>query len=91
MISSRGSSVWPRWTDKTVKQQILEILDKSTNNGMKADEIVSLIQEETFANLDEAAKYMVSVIAAKDMATVNAVYFMKNVLQEMTIGGWKSE
>lgn len=74
-----------------MKQQILEILDKSTNNGMKADEIISLIQDETFANLDEAAKYMVSVIAAKDMATINAIYFMKNVLQEMTIGGWKSE
>lgn len=74
-----------------MKQKILDILDKSTNNGMKADEIVSLIQEETFANLDEAAKYMVSVIAMKDMATANAVYFMKNVLQEMTTGGWKSE
>lgn len=34
---------------------------------------------------------MVSVIAVKDMATVNTIYFMKNVLQEMTIGGWKSE
>ena len=74
-----------------MKQQILEILDKSTNNGMKADEIVSLIHDETFANLDEAAKYMVSVIAVKDMTTVNAIYFMKSVLQEMTIGGWKSE
>lgn len=74
-----------------MKQQILEILDKSTNNGMKADEIVSLIHDETFANLDEAAKYMVSVIAANDMAAVNAIYFMKSVLQEMTIGGWKSE
>nr|DAX29090.1 MAG TPA: hypothetical protein [Caudoviricetes sp.] len=74
-----------------MKQQILEVLDKSISNGMKADEIVSLIQDETFASLDEAAKYMVSVIAVKDMATVNAIYFMKNVLQEMAIGGWKSE
>ena len=74
-----------------MKQQILEVLDKSTSNGMKAEEIVSLIRDETFANLDEAAKYMMSVIAAKDMETVNAVYFMKNVLQEMTIGGWRSE
>lgn len=74
-----------------MKQQILDILDKSTNNGMKADEIVSLIRDETFANLDEAAKYMVSVIAVKDMAAVNAIYFMKSVLQEITIGGWKSE
>lgn len=74
-----------------MKQQILEVLDKSTSNGMKADEIASLIEEKTLANLDDAAKYMVSVIAAKDMATINAIYFMKNVLQEMTIGGWKSE
>ena len=74
-----------------MKQQILDVLDKSMDNSMKADEIVSLAQEETFSNLDEAAKYMVSVIAVKDMATVNAIYFMKNVLQEMTIGGWKSE
>lgn len=74
-----------------MKQQILDILDKSTNNGMKAEEIVSLIRDETFANLDEAAKYMVSVIAVKDMAAVNAIYFMKSVLQEMTIGSWKSE
>lgn len=76
---------------KTMKRQILDILDKSTSNGMKADEIVSLMQDETFANLDEAAKYMVSVIAAKDMATINDIYFMKSVLQEMTTRGWKSE
>lgn len=74
-----------------MKQQILDILDKSTSNGMKAEEVIALIQDETFANLDDAAKYMVSVIAVRDMATVNAIYFMKNVLQEMTIGGWKSE
>ena len=74
-----------------MKQQILETLDKSIGDGMKADEIVSFIRDETFANLDEAAKYMVSVIAVEDMAAVNAVYFMKSVLQEMTIGGWKSE
>lgn len=28
-----------------MKQRILEILDKSTSNGMKADEIIALIQE----------------------------------------------
>ena len=27
-----------------MKQQILEVLDKSTNNGMKAEEIMSLIE-----------------------------------------------
>ena len=28
-----------------MKQQILDILDKSTNNGMKADEIVIIIEQ----------------------------------------------
>lgn len=28
-----------------MKQQILGILDKSTNNGMKADEIVTIIEQ----------------------------------------------
>ena len=74
-----------------MKQQILDILDKSTNNGMKADEIASLVRGETFASLDKATRYMVSIITVEDMATVDAIYFMKNVLQEMTIGGWKSE
>ena len=28
-----------------MKQKILEVLDKSTNNGMKADEIISIIEQ----------------------------------------------
>lgn len=28
-----------------MKQKILEILDKSTNNGMKTDEIISIIEQ----------------------------------------------
>lgn len=28
-----------------MKQQILEVFDKSTNNGMKADEIISIIEQ----------------------------------------------
>lgn len=28
-----------------MKQQILEVLDKSTNNGMKADEIITIIEQ----------------------------------------------
>nr|DAF94734.1 MAG TPA: hypothetical protein [Podoviridae sp. ct9A73] len=28
-----------------MKQKILEVLDKSTNNGMKADEIVTIIEQ----------------------------------------------
>lgn len=28
----------------SLKKQIVEVLDKSTNNGMKADEIISIIE-----------------------------------------------
>lgn len=28
-----------------MKQQILEVLDKSTNNGMKAEEIINIIEQ----------------------------------------------
>lgn len=37
-----------------MKQQILEILDKSTNNGMKADEIMDITREWLIKNLNEA-------------------------------------
>lgn len=37
-----------------MKQQILEILDKSTNNGMKADEIMEITREWLIQNLNEA-------------------------------------
>lgn len=36
-----------------VKQQILEVLDKSTNNGMKADEIMQIARDDTLKYLDE--------------------------------------
>lgn len=37
-----------------MKQQILEVLDKSTNNGMKADEIMEITREWLIKNLNEA-------------------------------------
>lgn len=37
-----------------MKQQILEILDKSTNNGMKAEEIMDITREWLMQNLNEA-------------------------------------
>lgn len=37
-----------------MKQQILEVLDKSTNNGMKADEIMEIAREWLIQNLNEA-------------------------------------
>lgn len=36
-----------------MKQQILEVLDKSTNNGMKADEIMEIVREWTVDNLND--------------------------------------
>lgn len=38
-----------------MKQQILEILDKSTNNGMKAEEIMEMFENRAG---DVAAKWM---------------------------------
>ena len=35
-----------------VKQQILEVLDKSTNNGMKADEIMEITRKWLVENLN---------------------------------------
>lgn len=37
-----------------MKQQILEVLDKSTNNGMKADEIMDITRKWLIQNLNEA-------------------------------------
>lgn len=36
-----------------MKQQILEVLDKSTNNSMKADEIMEITRKWLVQNLDE--------------------------------------
>lgn len=36
-----------------MKQQILEILDKSTNNGMKADEIMETTRKWLVENLND--------------------------------------
>lgn len=36
-----------------MKQQILEVLDKSTSNGMKADEIMEIVRKWTVDNLND--------------------------------------
>lgn len=36
-----------------MKQQILEVLDKSTNNGMKAEEIMEITRKWLVYNLNE--------------------------------------
>lgn len=61
-----------------MKQQILEVLDKSTNNGMKADEIVQLLEQrrqavvekwEEILQEDERSGYDVMYSVADDMVT----------------------
>lgn len=61
-----------------MKQQILEILDKSTNNGMKAEEIVRLLRQrrqdviqkwEEILSDDERSGYDVMYSVADDMVT----------------------
>ena len=61
-----------------MKQQILEILDKSTNNGMKAEEIVQLLKQrrqdviEKWGDIlseDERSGYDVMYSVADDMVT----------------------
>lgn len=61
-----------------MKQQILEVLDKSTNNGMKADEIVQLLEQrrqdviekwEDILQEDERSGYDVMYSVADDMVT----------------------
>lgn len=61
-----------------MKRQILDILDKSTNNGMKADEIVQLLKQrrqgviEKWGNIlseDERSGYDVMYSVANDMVT----------------------
>lgn len=61
-----------------MKQQILEVLDKSTNNGMKAEEIVQLLEQrrqdviekwEDILSEDERRGYDVMYSVADDMVT----------------------
>lgn len=61
-----------------MKQQILDILDKSTNNGMKAEEIVQLLEQrrqavvekwEEILQEDERSGYDVMYSVADDTVT----------------------
>jgi hypothetical protein len=61
-----------------MKQQILEVLDKSTNNGMKAEEIVQLLEQrrqdviekwEEILSEDERSGHDVMYSVADDMVT----------------------
>ena len=55
-----------------MKQQILEVLDKSTNNGMKADEIMEIVRKWTVDNLNDI------LYDGKD-GDINAPAFVDNI------------
>lgn len=55
-----------------MKQQILEILDKSTNNGMKADEIMEITRKWLVENLNDA------LYDGKD-GNINATAFVDDI------------
>ncbi len=61
-----------------MKQQILEVLDKSTSNGMKAEEIMRLLEQrrqrvvskwEMILSEDERSGHDVMYSVADDMVT----------------------
>nr|DAV72014.1 MAG TPA: hypothetical protein [Caudoviricetes sp.] len=60
-----------------MKQQIIAILDKSTNNGMKADEIMELIKERAG---DVAAKWM-DILEDEEMTADDVLH---RVIHDMT-------
>lgn len=60
-----------------MKQQILEILDKSTNNGMKAEEIMELLEERAG---DVAAKWM-DILEDEEMSGDDVLH---HVIHDMT-------
>ena len=64
-----------------MKQQILEILDKSTNNGMKAKEIMGLIETAIIhAQYDMWEKQRVDHYTPPTYATDWAVAMIENRL-----------
>ena len=64
-----------------MKQQILEVLDKSTSNGMKAKEIMGIIQMEIIqAQHDMLEKQLNNRDAPSTTATDWAVAMIENKL-----------
>ena len=60
-----------------MKQQIIAILDKSTNNGMKAEEIMALLDERAGYVIDKWTDILDSEIVAFDELLHGVVHDMK--------------
>ena len=69
-----------------MKQQILAILDKSTNNGMKADEIMKLLDERAGYVISKWNEILDSEIVAFDELLHGVVYDMKCSMEDFNDG-----
>lgn len=67
-----------------MKQKILEILDKSTNNGMKAKEIMGVIQMEiTHAQFDMWEKRKTD----RSVPSIDAIDWAVAMIENRLFGG----
>ena len=69
-----------------MKQQILEVLDKSTNNGMKAKEIMELFDERAGYVIDKWTDILDSEIVAFDELLHGVVHDMKCSMEDFNDG-----
>lgn len=69
-----------------MKQQILEILDKSTNNGMKAQEIMDLLDERAGNVAAKWIEILDSEIVAFDELLHGVIHDMKCSVEDFGDG-----
>ena len=69
-----------------MKQQILEVLDKSINNSMKAEEINSLVREGALKSLVSATQRIKDKTAIDDIKTINTADFVRLLVEELMVG-----
>ena len=69
-----------------MKQQILEVLDKSTNNGMKADEIMVLLDERAGYVIEKWTDILDTEIVVFDELLHGVVHDMKCSMEDFNNG-----
>ena len=69
-----------------MKQKILEVLDKSTNNGMKAEEIMGMLDERAGYVIEKWTDILDSEIVTFDDLLHSVVYDMKCSMEDFNDG-----
>ena len=69
-----------------MKQQILDILDKSTNNGMKAKEIMELLDERGGYVIEKWTDILDGEIVTFDELLYGVVHDMKCSMEDFNNG-----